>query len=72
MQIIIDIDGIRVEFEDGWGLLRVKNTTPALVLRFEAQTEKVLKQIKEIFKQNLKKINHDIPDFKNENNKKTS
>ena len=60
---IIDIDGIRVEFENGWGLLRASNTTPALVLRFEAQTEKVLKQIKEIFKQNLKKINHDIPDF---------
>ena len=60
---IIDIDGIRVEFEDGWGLLRASNTTPALVLRFEAQTEKVLKQIKEIFKQNLKKINHDTPDF---------
>ena len=60
---IIDIDGIRVEFENGWGLLRASNTTPALVLRFEAQTEKVLKQIKETFKQNLKKIKHDIPDF---------
>ena len=60
---IIDIDGIRVEFENGWGLLRASNTTPALVLRFEAQTEKVLKEIKEIFKQNLKKIKHDIPDF---------
>ena len=60
---IIDIDGIRVEFENGWGLLRASNTTPALVLRFEAQTEKVLKQIKEIFRQNLKKIKHDTPDF---------
>ena len=60
---IIDIDVIRVEFENGWGLLRASNTTPALVLRFEAQTEKVLKQIKETFKQNLKKIKHDIPDF---------
>ena len=60
---IIDIDGIRVEFENGWGLLRASNTTPALVLRFEAQTEKVLKEIKEIFKHNLKKIKHDAPDF---------
>ena len=60
---IIDIDGIRVEFENGWGLLRASNTTPALVLRFEAQTEKVLREIKEIFKQNLKKIKHDAPDF---------
>ncbi|MBA11203.1 MAG: hypothetical protein CMD71_00585 [Gammaproteobacteria bacterium] len=34
-----------------------------MVLRFEAQTEKVLKEIKEIFKQNLKKIKHDAPDF---------
>ena len=36
---IIDIDGIRVEFEKGWGLLRASNTSPVLVLRFEAETE---------------------------------
>ena len=36
---IIDIDGVRVEFEDGWGLVRVSNTEPALVLRFEASSK---------------------------------
>lgn len=33
---IIDIDGMRIQFDDGWGLLRASNTQPALVLRFEA------------------------------------
>ncbi len=36
---IIDIDGVRVVFEDGWGLVRASNTTPILVTRFEATTE---------------------------------
>jgi phosphomannomutase/phosphoglucomutase len=43
---IIDIDGVRVTFEDGWGLLRPSNTQPVLVLRFEALTEKRLQEIK--------------------------
>jgi phosphomannomutase/phosphoglucomutase len=33
---VIDIDGVRIRFEDGWGLIRASNTQPALVLRFEA------------------------------------
>ena len=53
---IIDIDGIRVEFKKGWGLLRASNTSPFLVLRFEAETEQELTKIKEIFYMNLKKI----------------
>ncbi|MFC1567888.1 phosphomannomutase/phosphoglucomutase [Pseudomonadota bacterium] len=36
---IIDVDGMRIRFDDGWGLLRASNTQPALVLRFEAPTE---------------------------------
>jgi len=36
---IIDIDGVRVVFENGWGLVRASNTTPVLVTRFEAKTE---------------------------------
>ncbi len=36
---IIDIDGVRVEFDDGWGLVRASNTEPALVLRFEASSK---------------------------------
>jgi len=39
---IIAIDGVRVAFDDGWGLLRASNTQPALVLRFEASTEEKL------------------------------
>jgi len=39
---IIDIDGVRILFEDGWGLIRASNTQPALVLRFEASTPEIL------------------------------
>ena len=35
---IIDVDGVRVKFKDGWGLVRASNTQPVLVLRFEALT----------------------------------
>ncbi len=43
---VIDIDGVRVEFPDGWGLLRASNTSPMLVLRFEAQSEERLEEIR--------------------------
>jgi phosphomannomutase/phosphoglucomutase len=43
---IIDIDGVRVPFADGWGLIRASNTQPVLVLRFEAQTEERLREIR--------------------------
>jgi len=39
VQNVVDIDGARVEFEDGWGLIRASNTQPVLVLRAEATTE---------------------------------
>jgi phosphomannomutase / phosphoglucomutase len=42
---IVDVDGVRVKFPDGWGLVRASNTQPALVLRFEADTPEALKQI---------------------------
>jgi len=45
---IIDIDGVRVKFNDGWGLVRASNTQPALILRFEALTEKRLQEIKKL------------------------
>jgi phosphomannomutase/phosphoglucomutase len=45
---IIDVDGVRVLFDHGWGLLRASNTQPALVLRFEAETEKQLKEYQQI------------------------
>jgi phosphomannomutase/phosphoglucomutase len=43
---IISIDGVRVPFVDGWGLLRASNTQPVLVLRFEAATEERLAVIR--------------------------
>jgi phosphomannomutase / phosphoglucomutase len=39
---VIDVDGVRVLFQDGWGLLRASNTQPVLVMRFEATTKKLL------------------------------
>ncbi|MBN1662887.1 MAG: phosphomannomutase/phosphoglucomutase [Deltaproteobacteria bacterium] len=43
---IIDIDGVRIPYADGWGLIRSSNTQPVLVLRFEALTEERLKEIR--------------------------
>ena len=50
----LDIDGVRVEFDDSWGLIRASNTGPNLTLRFEATTEKRLEEIKEEFMNLLK------------------
>jgi phosphomannomutase/phosphoglucomutase len=53
---IIDIDGIRVVFNNGWGLLRASNTQPELVMRFEARDEKSLKEYQKLFEDALKEI----------------
>ncbi len=45
---VIDIDGVRVLFGDGWGLVRASNTQPALVLRFEAKTKERLEEIRSL------------------------
>src|SRR3990167_4317298 len=50
---IIDIDGARIEFPDGWGLIRASNTQPALVLRFGAQTEVRLSEIRALIEGEL-------------------
>lgn len=57
---IIDIDGVRVLFDDGWGLVRASNTQPALVLRFEAMSEKRLMEIKNLVESTLSKIREQI------------
>ena len=54
------VDGLRVNFKDGWGLLRASNTTPKLVLRFEAKSHARLKEIQDIFLVQLKKIDESI------------
>ena len=55
---IIDVDGVRAKFEDGWGLVRASNTQPVLVLRFEALTEKRLQEIKKFVED---KVRHFLP-----------
>jgi phosphomannomutase/phosphoglucomutase len=51
---ITTIDGVRIDYDNGWGLVRPSNTTPCLVLRFEADDEKTLNEIQEKFKVWLK------------------
>jgi phosphomannomutase/phosphoglucomutase len=50
---ITTIDGIRVDFPDGFGLVRPSNTTPYIILRFEGHTKEALERIKEIFREQL-------------------
>ncbi len=57
---IVTIDGLRVNFADGWGLVRPSNTTPCLVLRFEAENESVLAQIQTLFRDFLLKVKPDL------------
>jgi phosphomannomutase/phosphoglucomutase len=53
---VIDIDGVRVNFADGWGLVRASNTQPALVTRFEASSEKRLAEIRALFDGKLREL----------------
>jgi len=57
---ITDIDGMRVDFPNGWGLVRASNTTPSLVIRFEADSDAAMRDIQEQFRQLMKKIKPDI------------
>jgi phosphomannomutase/phosphoglucomutase len=57
---IITIDGMRVNYPEGWGLIRPSNTTPCLVLRFEANSEAVLDQIQSIFREQILKIDNSL------------
>jgi len=56
----ITIDGLRVNFAEGWGLIRPSNTTPCLVLRFEANSETVLKNIQNLFRSLLVSVQPDL------------
>ncbi len=57
---ITTIDGLRVDFPDGWGLVRASNTTPVLVLRFEADTDEALERIMVRFRQLMLATDPDI------------
>lgn len=50
------IDGVRVDFDDGWGLIRASNTTPCLTLRFEADDDTALQRIQDMFRAQLSAI----------------
>ena len=52
---VLDIDGARVNFPDGWGLVRASNTTPVLVTRFEAVTEERMKEIQQLIESKIYK-----------------
>ena len=54
------IDGVRADFDYGWGLVRASNTTPSLVIRFEAESEKKLKQLKDKFKSQIHAVDASI------------
>lgn len=54
------IDGIRVDYNNGWGLVRASNTTPCLVLRFEGQNKKAMAEVQEKFRAVLTSIQPDI------------
>src|SRR3546814_3480927 len=47
------IDGLRVDWPDGWGLVRASNTTPVLVLRFDGDSEEALARIQQAFRERL-------------------
>lgn len=57
---VITIDGLRVEYADGFGLIRASNTTPVLTLRFEAEDETALLRIQQAFKQVLSNTRPDL------------
>lgn len=54
------LDGVRVDYPKGWGLVRASNTTPVLVLRFEAESEDELHRIKEVFRAQLYSVAPDL------------
>jgi len=57
---VIDIDGVRVLFDDGWGLVRASNTQPALVLRFEALSESRLAEIRELVEKTVEGVRNNL------------
>jgi len=57
---VTTIDGVRADFADGWGLVRASNTTPILVVRFDAESEEALKRIKNVFRAKMLAVNPDL------------
>ena len=53
----IDIDGVRIEFDDGWALVRYSNTGPNITARFEGKTEETINRLKDTFMEMIEKYN---------------
>ena len=53
---VFDVNGARVYLEDGWGLVRASSNLPALVIRFEAKTQKGVEKIEKIFREKLSRF----------------
>jgi len=54
------IDGLRADYADGWGLVRASNTTPVLVLRFEADNDAALTRIMDDFRRVMLQVNPEL------------
>jgi len=54
------IDGVRADFDDGWGLVRASNTTPSLVIRFEADSEEAMTRIQNDFRDTMKRTDASV------------
>ena len=54
------LDGLRVDFEDGWGLIRASNTTPMLTARFEGRDKGALERIQTLFREKLRAVDNSI------------
>jgi len=61
---VIDIDGVRIAFPDGWGVVRASNTQPALVLRYEAETPERLAEIRDVIESTLHRLRKEHPGWK--------
>ncbi|MBZ4335422.1 phosphomannomutase/phosphoglucomutase [Corallococcus interemptor] len=57
---VVDVDGVRVTFPDGWGLIRASNTQPILVLRYEASTEARVKEIQALIEKTVAQAQKDV------------
>ncbi len=57
---IVTIDGLRVNYAEGWGLIRPSNTTPSLVLRFEANDQHTLDSIQATFRQQIQRVDSSL------------
>jgi phosphomannomutase/phosphoglucomutase len=53
---VVDVDGVRVIFKDGWGLIRASDTEPVIVMRFEATSEMKLQEIRNLMESKLEEL----------------